>query len=432
MHEVQLTRDSYGHTLNGHQVFSHDDEWVVFDTRNDQTHIGRTCCIEKVNVRSGEVVRLYTAPGQTEYGPGVGAAAWHPHEEKIIFIHGLFNCDVAQPYDFTRRFGAIWRGDEPSGVTAAEARTVTAPLVAGALRGGTHAHSWSGDGEWISFTYNDYIIEQLEKGGGKMRDLRTVGVMAPIPVHVETEDEENFSGIYFSVVAATVADQPAAGSDEIEKAFDECWIGKEGYRKHDGTWQKRALAFQGHVRTSTGELITEVFVADIPDDITRAGTAPLEGTAQSRPTVPAGLVQRRITFTADRKHPGVQGPRFWLRSSADGATVFFLMKDDDGIVQIFNVPVMGGEIKQVTRLPVSVQSQFNISPEGNRIAFIADNSIWITDIASGDSERLTQRRPDHDAPVVSVSWNHAGDMLVYNRYVTSPEGRYLQIFRIDL
>src|SRR5687767_5093636 len=78
MEEVQLTSGLYGHMLNSGQVFSPDDKWVVYDIRNDQTHIGRTCCLEKVDVGTGEVVRLYSAPHQSMHGPGVGAAAYHP------------------------------------------------------------------------------------------------------------------------------------------------------------------------------------------------------------------------------------------------------------------------------------------------------------------------------------------------------------------
>lgn len=432
MAEVQVTHAPYGHTLNGHQVFSPDDQWVVYDTRNDPTHIGRTCCIEKVDIGTGTIERIYKTPAQTEHGPGVGAVAWHPTEQKVIFIHGLLNSDAARPYDFTRRFGAIWSAEEPLSIVAAEARTITAPLVAGALRGGTHAHSWSGDGEWISFTYNDYLIEQLGKRGDKVRDLRTIGVMAPGAVQVSKHDAEDFSGRYFSVVAATVTDDPKPGSDEIERAFDECWVGMSGYRRSDGTWQKRAIAFQGHLRTTAGDLLTEVFVADVPDDITQPEGQPIEGTLTTRPAVPAGLKQRRVTFTEDRKHPGIQGPRYWLRTSPDGSTVYFLMKDDDGVVQVYSIPINGGDMRQVTQLPASVQSQFNISTDGSRLALIAENSVWVTDIASGKSRRLTPFREEADAPVNGALWNHRGDKIVYNRYVASESGRFLQIFKIDL
>lgn len=434
MDEIQVTHGPYGHMINPIQVFSPNDEWIVYDTRNDQTHISRTCCIEKVNVRSGEIVKLYAAPDQTLYGPGVGAVAWHPRDPKMIFIHGLMNCNASLPYGFTRRFGALLDERVPGEITHAEARKISPPLVEGALRGGTHAYSWSGDGEWLSFTYNDFLLEQLERSDPvRFKDLRTIGVMAPMrKVMVEEESAENFSGQYFAVVAATVTSDPRAGSDEVEKAFDECWVGKEGYIKSDGVRQQRAIAFQGTVRSLNDSLVTEVFIADIPDDITVSGEQPLCGTPGTRPTVPRGLIQRRLTFTEDRKYPGIQGPRCWLRASPDGASIYFLMKDDHGIVQIYAVPSVGGTLRQMTSLNHSIQAQFNVSPDGNYIALIADNSIWLAGVTSGKVQRLTAGRSDEEAPVLAVVWNNGGNSLAFNRYVQTGDNRYLQIFRIDL
>ena len=244
---------------------------------------------------------------------------------------------------------------------------------------------------------------------------------------------ENFSGEYFSVVAAVVTENPQPGSDEIDKAFDECWIGKNGYINKDGARQKRAIAFQGNVRDKNGVVVTEVFVADIPDYITLSQPdKPLEGTAVSRPNVPVQNHQRRITHNTGRKFPGLQGPRFWLRTSPDGDTIYFLMKDDAGIVQIFSIPVNGGDIRQITSLRHSVQTQFNLSPDGATLAFAAGNAIWKTDVASGVSVQLTPQSSDEAAPVIGVSWSHNGKMLAYNKYVGEGDNRYLQIFKVVL
>jgi hypothetical protein len=434
MKEIQLTKGRYGHTLNSAQVFSSDDEWIFYDTRNDDTHIARTGSIEKVNVNTGDIVVVYRTGNQTINGPGVGAVACHPKNGKIIFIHGLQNCDAQHPYGFTRRFGAIV--DTNSGVfTHAEARCVRYPLVAGALRGGTHAHTWSGDGEWISFTYNDFLMESLQKvTDGKVADLRTIGVMAPANrVRISWEDEESFSGEYFSVVAATVRENPTPGSDEIDRAFDECWIGTNGYLRSNGTQQKRAIAFQGNVRSNDSTTITEVFVSDIPDDITRARTDnPVQGTDGTRPNVPAELVQRRLTFTSDRNFPGIQGPRYRLRTSPDGNLIYFLMKDSSGVVQLFSIPTVGGTERQLTHLEFPIQSQYNMSPDGNMLSVVADNSIWTVEAANGVATRITARSDDNNAPVGGVLWSRNGELLAYNRYVESSSGRYLQIFTIHL
>ena len=113
----------------------------------------------------------------------------------------------------------------------------------------------------------------------------------------------------------------------------------------------RAIAFQGHVVTPSGDTISEVFVVDLPDDLTVPGDGPLEGTATTRPRPPKGTVQRRLTYTADRRYPGIQGPRHWLRSSPDGSRIAFLMRDDRGIVQLWTVSPNGGEPVQVTPTP---------------------------------------------------------------------------------
>jgi hypothetical protein len=433
MHETVLTSGKYGHTLNATQVFSQDDSWIFYDTRNEDSHIQSTGTIEKVNVETGEVVKVYTVEKQTAFGPGVGAVACHPYEDKIVFIHGLLNCDEQQPYGFTRRFGAIVDTDKLSFVHA-EGRTIKEPLVAGALRGGTHAHTWSGDGKWISFTYNDYLMEMLEKSTkGEAKDLRTIGIMTSAPqVKVSVENSENFSGEYFAVVAATVNEKPEPGSDEIERAFDECWIGNDGYKKVDGTKQNYAVAFQGNVKTAHGALITEVFVADIPEDITQSDKdKPLEGTVTTRPNVPKELKQRRVTFTNDRKHPGLQGPRFRLRSSPDGSELYFLMKDDIGIVQVFSVPTQGGSFRQITNLDSSIQAQFNVSPDGKRLSVVAGNSIWLVDTGNGETVRITERSTDEARPVGGALWSHNGKILVFNRYVKADDKLYLQIVKID-
>lgn len=434
MKQTALTKGAYGHTLNFAQVFSPDDQWVVYDTRNEDTHIQYTSTIEKVNIHTGEVVTLYTTPNQTKYGPGAGAVAYHPLEEKVIFIHGLLNCNERQPYGFTRRFGAIMKIGTKSFVHA-EARSIHQPYAAGALRGGSHAHTWSADGQWVSFTYNDYIMECLEKStNGHVKDLRTIGVMSPVKkVKIAVEDEENFSGEYFTTVAATVKEDPTRGSDEIERAFDECWVGQDGYVKANGVKQRRAVAFHGNVRNDNGDVVTEVFISDIPEDIMNANPgSPLEGTETTRPNVPSGLAQRRITFTTERKYPGIQGPRYRLRTSPDGSEVYFLMKDDVGIVQIFAAPAVGGKIRQVTHLDHSIQAQFNISPDGKRISLVADNSVWLVDITDGKATRITARASDESAPVGGALWSRNGNLLVFNRYEGSHDKRYLQIIKIDL
>ena len=428
--EIQLTFDDRGHCLYNTQCFSPDNRWIVYDTRNHDTLISRTGSIEMVQVETGEIRTVYQTENQTEFGPGVGAASFSPTAHQVLFIHGIRNADEQNPYSFARRTGVSVKIDDPALPIFMDARDIQAPFTKGALRGGTHAHTWSGDGQWISFTYNDYVLQQLSRDQPRVQDLRTVGIMMPEgPVEVEdTVSGENHSGALFSVVVARVTEAPTPGSDEVDKAFDEGWIGQKGYRKSDGTWQQRAIAFQGNVRDAAGNTRTEVFVLDLPGDPTRARPdLPLEGTAVSRPHVPQGVEQRRVTFT----NQGVRGPRHWLRTTPDGSVIGFLAQDEQGEIQVFGVSPNGGTIRQLTHHAFSVQGPFNFSPDGRYVAYPADNSVYITTLETGESHRISRRFTDEQAPVGGVIWANDGSKLAYNRYVRGQAEAFLQIFLLE-
>lgn len=428
---IQLTSDNSGHTIHNTQCFSPDDQWIVFDTRNNDANISSTGNISMVNTHTGEIRELYHTTHQTTYGPGVGAATFSPAANRVIFIHGVRNSDKSNPYGFTRRTGVAIDIAKPLHPVFMDARDITPPFTAGALRGGTHAHNWSADGKWISFTYNDFIISQLEKNDSSVKDLRTVGVMVPghpVPVPYDASEENN-SGEMFSVVVAKVTEDPQPGSDEIDKAFDEGWIGVKVYQKNDGSWQRRAIAFQGEVINSDGTKKNEVFVVDLPEDLIKANPGqPLEGAISSRPNVPAGVSQRRITHLKN----GIQGPRHWLRCMPDGHLIAFLSKDDNGIIQVFGVSPNGGKINQLTHNPYSVQGPFNFSPDGKHLAYLADNSVFITEIKTGKSKHLTPRYPDEEQVTGSAVWSNDGSMLAFNKYVKDDKTGelFLQIFLI--
>ena len=199
-------------------------------------------------------------------------------------------------------------------------------------------HTFSGDGQWVAFTYEDHVLAALGDGDDHELNQRNIGISVPAgPVRVSREHPRNHDGSHFSVLVTRTEDRPQPGSDQIHRACEEAWVGTCGYRRSDGTRQQRAIAFQGHVVTPTGATISEVYLLDLPDDLTRASERPLQGTSTTRPAPPHGVVQRRLTHTADRRHPGIQGPRHWLRSSPDGSRIGFLMKDDRGIVQLWTI-----------------------------------------------------------------------------------------------
>lgn len=432
MQEIQLTSEKKGHYLHTTQFFSPDNRWIVYDTRNDGTHIGRTCCIEVVNTSTKEVKTLYQTQNQTRFGPGVGAATFSPADEIVLFIHGLNNCDSISPYGFSRRTGVAVSMSNPNHPIFMDARDVILPFTAGALRGGTHAHTWSKDGEWISFTYNDALVAQLEKEGVEnVKDIRMVGVMAPSgPVNVSRNGGgENFSGEKYTVIITRVMEDPVPGSNDIDRAYEDGWVGSNGYVRKDGSRQKRAVAFLGDTRDIKGNKLTEVFLVDIPDDVTgEIDGQPIAGTESRRPYPPKGTSQRRLTFTENRKYPGIQGPRHWLRTTTDGSLIFFLMKDEGGVVQIYGISPNGGEIKQITSNDFSVESTFNVSSDGQFLAFGSQQNVYVAYIKSGETRRVSPSPGEGMSELRAIHWSNDGKMLAYNRKVAVRDTSYFQIF----
>jgi hypothetical protein len=394
--------------------------------------IGSNSNIEKVNVNTGEIVVVYETQGQSEHGPGVGAASYHPIENKIVCMHGLLNCDSDRPYWFWRRTGVMVDEARPGRRIFLDARDVTPPFTVGALRGGTHRHEWSADGKWIGYTYNDAIMAEIEERTGEAVNLRTIGVSTALgPVKVDKDAEgENNDGLWFSALVVNVVPHPEPGSDEICRAFSDAWVGRKGYRKPDGTWQ-RARAFLGNVRDKQGRELTEVFVVDIPERTDIAGDeGPLEGTEACMPMPPKGAVQRRLTYSEDRVYPGVvTEPRHWVRSSPDGGRICYLAKDDNGVVQVFFVSPLGGEPVQATDHKHPLQSTVRWSPAGDEICYVCDNSVFVCDVREGASfgkaRRMTART---ETPPICPVWSHDGRIIAFNRVVPNGKNSYKQIF----
>jgi WD40 repeat protein len=244
----------------------------------------------------------------------------------------------------------------------------------------------------------------------------------------------NHDGSHFSVLVTRTVSQPRPGSDEISKAFEDAWVGTNGYIRPDGRRQQRAIAFQGEIITERGETISEVFIVDIPDDVTvPGGDGPLSGTATRRPMPPRGTVQRRLTYTGKRKYPGLQGPRQWLRSSPDGSRITFLMRDDDGVVQLWTVSPNGGHPVPVTHNRCDIASAFTWSPDGQQIAHVMDTSVCITNVATGRTTRLTPRVADERAPRPEACvFAPDGSQVAFVRRVPCGNRSDNQVFAVSL
>jgi Tol biopolymer transport system component len=427
--ELQLTDRPGGHVLTNINVWSPDGRWIVYDTRSDpagEKFDGRT--IEVVNVESREVREIY----RSRNGAYCGVASFSPASNQVAFILGPENPTDDWTYSAWHRQGVIVDIARPGLARAIDARDTTAPFTPGALRGGTHVHVFSGDGKWISFTYEDHVLATLDAGGSSLHDInqRNIGVSVPgRPVVVAKDHPRNHDGEMFSVLVSRTVNAPRPGSDEISRAFEEAWVGTRGYLRPNGTRQHRAIAFQGHVTTNSGATISEVFVVDLPNDLTMPGDAPLEGTETTRPGAPRGARQRRLTHTEHRKYPGLQGPRHWLRSSPDGARIAFLMRDEAGIVQIWTISPVGGEPRQLTHNSFDVASAFSWSPDGRSIAYVADNSIFVSDAESGAATRLTDRTENPSAPRPEACvFSPDGKRIAYVRQVEKNGRAENQVF----
>jgi hypothetical protein len=433
--ERQLTANAGNHLLTNANIWSPDGQWIVYDVRSDSEGTffdGEH--IEMVNVETGEVRRLYTSKN----GAKCGVATFDPFHPRVVFILGPEHPSSDWQYGPSHRQGVSVAVDHPDQAIYLDARDLTPPLTPGALRGGSHVHVWDSAGEWLSFTYNDALLDQFAtESANNDIDQRNVGVSAPLgEVRVKKDHPRNHDGTLFSVLVTKTRAQPKPGSDEIARAFEESWVGTKGYVRADGSWQRHSLAFQGEVVTERGEKISEVFIVDLPEDLTvPSPDGPLEGTLSRRPLPPLGTEQRRLTYSENSAYPGIQGARHWLKSAPDGSQIGFLGRDDAGVVQIWTVSPEGSAPRQITRDCWSVASSFSWNPMGQLIAYVADNSVFVVDVVTGASTRLTVKSSDEHAPLaLACVFSPDGRQIAYLRrlpFSNSPDApQWNQIFTV--
>lgn len=399
--ERQITHDNRSHQLTNVNVWTPDSQYLAYDVRpNGSSFTG--LIIEKIHVINGEICEIYRA----NHGAHVGVVTVSSESPpRYAFIHGPEFPDEQWQYDFHHRRGVYVSDDQLGVAHAIDAMSITPPYVAGALRGGTHVHVFSPDGKWLSFTYNDHVMHEKQI----QLDQRNVAVAVPVKsVVVEPKHPREYSGSYFCCVISQTSPEPRRGSDDISRAYEEGWVGEKGYSAQRGQWQERAIVFIGDTHGVNGDIVPEVYLVDLPEnahDFMQAGEFPLEGTDSRLPFPPKNVQQRRLTYTHNRRYPGlVKQPRHWLRTSPDGSAIACLMKDDEGIVQLWLVNTCTGELKQITYGIDPIQSALNWSHQGEHICFICDNSVMLCDVQTGKLQRLTARSdiaPVADAVVFS-------------------------------
>lgn len=402
MSEIKLlTSAAHGHTLHHHAVFSKDNTWIVFDGRNADSKIGENRLIGIVHVETGEERVLYALPDASDYGPGLGAASFNPLQDRVVFIHGLSTASAELPYDITRRRAVAVDLSCPGLGIPLDGRDLRAPYSAGTLRGGTHSHAWDAKGELLSFTYNDALVEP---------DLRMVGVMVPKADAISDASLEIQGQLYAAIVSEVHAN-PQAGSDQISRAFDECWLG-----------DTQTIAFQGHTKNHNGDCITEIYTVAIDVNLIQQDQQAV-GLIGQRPQVPKGMQQQRLSFTAK----GLSPLRHWLRASPDGQYIYALAQDDAGRNQLVCCSKATGILTYISDFPFSISSPINISYAGDQLVFIANNQVYCFSLKSEELLQLTKNEKESLLLSGVPVFSRDDQIIAYNQYVETAGVEFLQI-----
>jgi hypothetical protein len=217
---------------------------------------------------------------------------------------------------------------------------------------------------------------------------------------------------------------------EIEKAYGDSWVDSLGSKR----------AFIGKVRAANGiDYENSLFVAEIPEStiITTADS----GDADRYPKPPKGIIIRRLTHSMT--DDGI------VRGSHDGKRIAYLSNDDNGIKQVFVIPVDGSDkAEDATKRPVQVTHFSNDAgyvrwhPSDDWLFSISEGKVYSSYVGSsgemGKSILLTPADLDREALVVSPD----GKLLAYNVELEYPdfsrvidgkkEDGYLQIFILHL
>jgi len=412
--ERQLTTGPLQKDLDNNINWSPDGRLLVFDCRTHQSGIGENTRLGTLDVRTGKVAIIYE---QHPPVAGVGAPSFLD-DHHIIAISAL---DSGLKYDFTVRGGRIIPANGSGKTHWMDSRDLTPPFTPGALRGGTHKHEPDATGRWVGFTYNDEIVRLTGRS-----DLRNLGVCHlghAVKVHPDTEGR-NFEGTGFSVLLTACVPDPRPGSDEIGRAEGDCWIGKEGYPKPDGSHQ-RARAFRGQVAVLEGgetKRYGDVFVVDVPDDITVPGPlGPLQGTDTDYPKPPAGATIRRLTRTADAPDPRLRGVEMQMRASGDGRWIVFTAgAERDGKIekQVFVVSPVTGEIRQLSHLEGGVPGDCRFSPDSRYVAAsTADGRVIVLGATDSDWGKLTSLTPPNPNGPMNIVVSPDSRTIAYNRSI---------------
>lgn len=416
LREIRLTDAPQGHTLANRGCWAADGRSILYDRRDDETRFDSPT-IDRVWIDSGRSETVYRAAA----GVHCGVPICGGRDDRFVFIRQDDPPVDQWPYCAWHRRGEIGRLSDPCVSEILDARDLVAPYTPGALRGGTHLHTFHPTAPLLVSTYEDHVLATADPGTAEANRRGLAVHLLGRPVSVPKTHPRNHDGISFSVCVTELTDRPEPGSEQIAMAAGEAWLGND-----------LAIAFQGTVSDAAGEHRLELFLLTLPDDLSRLGEAgdrPLAGTPLTRPGVPAGVRQRRLTWTTDRKYPGIVGPRHWAVASPDGSRIGCYLRDEAGIVQFWTVSPDGGEPAQVSRGSAEPHSPFTWHPGGAAVTYVADGSVVWLDVDSGRMRRLTPRASKADGPAHHACvFSPDGSAIAYMRPASFPcGGRFNQL-----
>lgn len=387
----QVTNQPRGHTIANRGCWTADGRSIVFDLRDDETKFDSPS-IMQVAVGTTDSIKpnckiVYASPDGTPCGVPICS----PIDDRVVFIHADPPMDDDWRYCAWHRRGVLIDLHRPEAAATLDARDIVAPFTPGALRGGTHLHTFNQDATALVSTYEDHVLATSSDPLAQANRRGIAVHVLSMPVTVPKTDRRNHDGVSFTTFVSQIADVPVPGSDQISIATGEAWLAGPGNR----------IAIQGTVVDQSGKPCVEIFLITLPDrlsDLCISGDHPLQGTPTTRPGFPAGVTQRRLTFTYDRRFPGIAGPRHWAVGSPDGSRIGFFMRDDNGSVQFWTVSPDSGDMVQVTHNAPEPTSPFTWHPDGSQVTYIADGSVMLVNACDGDYKRLTPRMPVADGP----------------------------------
>lgn len=435
---LRVTNSQTGHILSNVNVWSPCGQWLYYDIRSDRhgtSFDGRR--IERVCTKSGLVETVFESSANSS----CGVVLTHPQKDKIVFIEGPHFPNPQWNYGPSRRHGLIVEVGSPHRASILDARDLVPPFTVGALRGGSHVHQFSPAGDWLSFTYEDEYLHSCSRttivSARSQANQRNVGIAIPNrPTSVLPRHPRNESGTHFCTIVSQTTDSPIPGSDQIQRAYEEAWIGDRGFRKTDGTWQNRALAMLGDVILADGSKTTELFRLDLPENLQHSAEdhwKTVSSWESMRLSPPPSVNQIRLTYHLDTPSPGLQGPRFWPRSTPDGKYIFVLKNDSQGVTQFWRVETANGNSKQWTQNRHPINSAFTISSDGKWLAHGMDKGICVTSCSSGRTIRLSEPFPQGSSPnPEAVVWNPGGDSIAFVCPTTDSPMLCNQIFILKL